>query len=617
MSSPIATSYQSVDTTVGKPSPRRSGIPISRSRILSSSPRIAHQPEAASRTGKETATRASDVGASTSRIQNASMRPLEKTSTGTRTSDQHPHQHLVTPLRNIVRSVSDRSMDRQSIDSVQLAMKLGRAVGEGEGEGWFVDEVAPFVTGTGDGTEERRSSEVVNAEKTAAHDEGSRRDEDGEDVSSGSFPREINLDEDTSFYDNLDETPPTFQLESQNNTPAPLSSASQMYQTPAPKPIPKSASGPIARSTPPSARSRTISALKSTHPPRSASGSSLSTPRTSQSQSKKSPSMNSIASSLTRSHGSGSLTSSTSTTKHYPAEAYMVPRIREYEVAEAGWDDTVLPTVARKLQRDSGASAGGVEDAVEDQLVTEWTPDGRPVRVEKVQGSKVRTKWNGAMRIAKESDLVSYMPQVVSILLLTCCFHQQNGQAVPPSSEPLGSGDDNAVLDDVLRDLDMEDAAGDQSLDPAIENAGDPKSETSVALADPLVLAGIPKASDDPIRIENSPLNDEREKETSKPDMTLAKTFSTGKPSANTPPEHSPSRTKTAPAPRSDSQPKPATSKSSHTGQASRVAAGNNMEMRNMEKRTGSEVKKAAPARPGAKSGSKEEHGGGCRCVVM
>jgi hypothetical protein len=347
----------------------------------------------------------------------------QKTPAAPRKSDQNPSQHLATPLRNIVRSVSDRSMDRQSIDSVQLAMKLGRAVGEGEGEGWFVDEVAPFVTG--DGAEGTRGTGLRDGELVAA-EERSRKNEEGEVVSSGSFPREINLDDDTSFSDNLQATPPIFEPIPRSDTLSPLHAplrTSQRFQTPPlPKPIPKSASGPIARTTPPSARSRTVNALKSTHPPRSASGSSLSTPRTSQTQSKKSPSMNSIASSLTRSHGSGSLTSSTSTTKYYPAEAYMVPRIREYEVAEAGWDDTVLPTVARKLQRDSGASAGVVEEEVGDQLVTEWTPDGRPVRLEKVQGSKVRTYGNGAMRIAEEGVSVgSSVFSHLGILIVMSC----------------------------------------------------------------------------------------------------------------------------------------------------------------------------------------------------
>lgn len=69
----------------------------------------------------------------------------------------------------------------------------------------------------------------------------------------------------------------------------------------------------------------------------------------------------------------------------------MVPRIAEYRVAEAGWDDTVIPTVARKMQGDGvDAVAGG--DA--DQLVAEWTPDGKPVRLERVGGKMTR----GAVR---------------------------------------------------------------------------------------------------------------------------------------------------------------------------------------------------------------------------
>lgn len=63
----------------------------------------------------------------------------------------------------------------------------------------------------------------------------------------------------------------------------------------------------------------------------------------------------------------------------------MVPRIAEYTVAEAGWDDTVIPTVARKMNAE-----GGLEMDDGDQLVAEWTPDGKPVRVERLSARAPR-----------------------------------------------------------------------------------------------------------------------------------------------------------------------------------------------------------------------------------
>jgi hypothetical protein len=70
----------------------------------------------------------------------------------------------------------------------------------------------------------------------------------------------------------------------------------------------------------------------------------------------------------------------------------MVPRIAEYKPANGDWENTVIPTIAKQLKRqqeDVGLGIypnGDVMDARggEDELVTEWTPDGRPVRVVKV-----------------------------------------------------------------------------------------------------------------------------------------------------------------------------------------------------------------------------------------
>jgi hypothetical protein len=196
--------------------------------------------------------------------------------------------------------------------------------------------------------------------------------------------------------------------------------------------------------------------------------------------------------------------------------------------------------------------------------------------------------------------------------------HRQNGQAaVLPLSAPLAAGDDNAVLDDVLRDFDMEDAAGDRSLAPDMQHAGVSETKTTGTLTGPLNRAGDPTASDDPTMADSSPLNNGREEETGKPDIVLGKSLSAEKPVADTPLRHSPSQAETALAPRQDLRTASTISKPSNTAHTSPAIRGNNVEMRNMEKRTGPEVKKAAALRPGAKSGSKEEHGGGCRCGVM
>jgi hypothetical protein len=205
--------------------------------------------------------------------------------------------------------------------------------------------------------------------------------------------------------------------------------------------------------------------------------------------------------------------------------------------------------------------------------------------------------------------------------------HRQNGQApVLPLSAPLAADDDKAVLDDVLRDFDMEDAAGDRSLAPDIEHAGVSETTTTGTLLDPPHVTGesgsnkrVVSTSDNPITADTSPLTNVREEETSKPDIVLEKSLSPEKPVADTPLRHSPSQAETAPVLRQDlRRTASTTSKPSNTVQASRVATGNNVEMRNMEKRTGPEVKRPAETtRPRAKPGSKEEHGGGCRCVIM
>ncbi|KAJ9121803.1 hypothetical protein QFC22_002426 [Naganishia vaughanmartiniae] len=106
---------------------------------------------------------------------------------------------------------------------------------------------------------------------------------------------------------------------------------------------------------------------------------------------------------------------------HYPAEAYLVPQITKYGPTEGSmWDDTVIPTIAKRLHGASGPrergrvglgffetendttqldaereeeklrhGEGGEVD--EDNLVAEWTADGRPVKIVRVDASKAKS----------------------------------------------------------------------------------------------------------------------------------------------------------------------------------------------------------------------------------
>ena len=355
-----------------------SGIPISRSRILGTSPRMKEGSFAAASSSLD-ATAARSGGQTPSGRESSSPKwqdLAQRSHTIPRSASmQQPfrpalHNRLSAP-RSVTRSVSDRSIDRQSIDSVQLAIKLDRATIEGfeggsaDGEvGRFIeDEVAPFVTIDGESRprEQEKQEEVSSERYTGEKTENMRNFLANDSVNTAPMdpPRH--------------ELPP---IQSRQGSPLTsqqsTSKSSSMTNT-----------HHIRSSTATPARQRTINALKATHtpPPRSSSGSCLAAT----SQRKKSPSMNSLNSSLTRSHGSGSLASSSSKREHYPAEAYMVPRIAEYTVAEAGWDDTVIPTVARKMNAE-----GGLEMDDGDQLVAEWTPDGKPVRVERLSARAPR-----------------------------------------------------------------------------------------------------------------------------------------------------------------------------------------------------------------------------------
>ena len=389
-----------------------SGIPISRSRILGTSPRMKEGSFTAESSSSRNATAVKSSGQSS--ISRESSSPkwqdlVQRSHAIPRSASTqqpfHPalHDRLSAP-RSVTRSVSDRSIDRQSIDSVQLAIKLDRATMEGfedgfaDGEvGRFIeDEVAPFVT--------------------VAEETKSEEQEKQEEVSSERFTGEKT--ENTRNFlvnDSINTTPTDPPIRETAPKRTRRGSPSPSLQT-----IPKSSSMTIAprmkTSTATPARQRTISALKASHspPPRSSSGSSLAAT----SQRKKSPSMNSLNSSLTRSHGSGSFASSSSKREHYPAEVYMVPRIAEYTVAEAGWDDTVIPTVARKMYGE-----GGVEMDDGDQLVAEWTPDGKPVRVERLSARATRVSGerqdvvDGAL--TEHVELVSHSAFYVSSLDLS------------------------------------------------------------------------------------------------------------------------------------------------------------------------------------------------------
>lgn len=150
--------------------------------------------------------------------------------------------------------------------------------------------------------------------------------------------------------------------------------------------IPKSSSMTLGTRNKPagtsSVRQRTASAVKAAHgtTPRSSSAQQLGQ----MAATGKKPLSTSSPSSIGRAAGaSHALTSSNSSREHYPVEAYMVPRIAEYKPANGDWENTVIPTHARGLgiYANTDLNGAGGDD---DELVTEWTPDGRPVRVVKV-----------------------------------------------------------------------------------------------------------------------------------------------------------------------------------------------------------------------------------------
>lgn len=142
--------------------------------------------------------------------------------------------------------------------------------------------------------------------------------------------------------------------------------------------------------------------------PRSSSAQELGRFITSSSSSSSPPTKSPAISKTTRGLGLG-ITSSSSTREFssYPAEAYLIPQITDYRPPQgSAWDDTVIPTIAKRLHADAGRERGKVElgffedkkekDEMDreagtgvgreddDELVTEWTADGRPVKALKL-----------------------------------------------------------------------------------------------------------------------------------------------------------------------------------------------------------------------------------------
>ena len=99
----------------------------------------------------------------------------------------------------------------------------------------------------------------------------------------------------------------------------------------------------------------------------------------------------------------------------------MVPRITEYTVAEAGWDDTVIPTVAKKNAQ------GGSEMDEGDQLVAEWTPDGKPARMERFSGrlERLSLERQDVADVTREerAESVRYSVFWLSVDSLRCTMH--------------------------------------------------------------------------------------------------------------------------------------------------------------------------------------------------
>lgn len=187
------------------------------------------------------------------------------------------------------------------------------------------------------------------------------------------------------------------------------------------------------------------------------------------------------------------------------------------------------------------------------------------------------------------------------------------------------------MLDDVLRDLHMEDTAtnahsryrGDdtaeipastetrkqqESIDPLrrTEDLGD-NAESQTPLNGNPIIAG-------PIPVNNSG----RQNETSGSDIVLGGSLPTLAPNAASSPHSSPPYVQTATTSRQETPTGHAASKPSDIRQAPRSKETNNIEMQDMETRSLTEPKRpTVTAQSRSKPGGKEEHGGGCRCVVM
>lgn len=388
---PVSSGRNPVTTTGGSSTVVPSGIPISRSRILSTSPRSPSNPSFGGSPALGQTPSNRDAGPSPRGNDVQSTTPLAHGIT--RQVPIYDGRQLLSGLRNVSRSASERSLDRQSVDSVQLALKLAGSSDIDDGDSdrqssrFLQDEVPPFLTVYNNGIPASSEYDLITSVRAGPSWKASVtsdiREIDLSDLPDDTLPSEQDCD------GSADPEPSTFphqpNLASSSEHP-PIQIPSRNPPQAAPRSdhaIPKSSSmtlgAPNKPVGPSSIRHRAISKVKSAATPRSSSAQELSRMATS-----KKPGTTSSPSSIGRSAGAThALTSSTSSREHYPVEAYMVPRIAQYKPANGDWENTVIPTHARGLNvYPNGVSGATVDD--DDDLVTEWTPDGKPIRVVKV-----------------------------------------------------------------------------------------------------------------------------------------------------------------------------------------------------------------------------------------
>lgn len=380
-----------------------SGIPISRSRILSTSPR---SPSNSSLGGcpspsqAPSAREAETPGVARGHVSQSSTLSAGSSPRQEPTRDNDSY-HL-TRLRTVTRSVSERSIDRQSVDSAQLALKLATSdFGDGDSDRqssqslrFLQDEPPPFVTSRSNVTAPPDDAHKRLGGPTPSWKVGMTsdiREIDLSDLPDDPLPFEQDHDGPADVQPTVYTQQPS--AASLVHTPIRQIATNPAQTSPRSDPATSKSSSmnvgprhkPIGST---SIRQRNASTIKAstTATPRSASAQELSR----MTATSKKLGTTSSPSTLGRSAGAThALTSSTSSREHYPVEAYMVPHIAEYKPTNGDWENTIIPTHARGPNFLANADSEGATG--DDDLVTEWTPDGKPIRVVKVSERSART----------------------------------------------------------------------------------------------------------------------------------------------------------------------------------------------------------------------------------